>query len=114
MRPNLVALAQLQADLQGDHPLGLKELLTAGSAAFLGAHKGDGSKVSRAYYYSWGLAYYLAFERGGLGSPAFNAYLSRAAAKEDPVKRFEKLVGMLLEKFEARWRAAMLELKGPA
>ncbi len=112
--PNLVALEKLQTDLRGDQPLSLAELLSAGSARFLGVHQGAGRKVSRAYYYSWGLAYYLVFDQGGLDSPAFDDYLSRAAATEDPVKRFEKLVGMPLAEFEAQWRAAMLALKGPS
>ena len=66
--------------------------------------------MSRAYYYSWGLAYYLAFEQGVLDSPPLDAYLSPAAAQLDPVTRFEQLVGMPLADFETRWRTAMLEL----
>jgi Protein of unknown function (DUF1570) len=109
--PNLVALEKLRADLQGPAPLDLRELLTAGSETFLGVHEGDGKSVSRAYYYSWGLAYYLAFEGRVLGTPAFDAYLSPAAAGVGPVERFEKLVGAPLGEFQTRWRAAMLELK---
>jgi hypothetical protein len=108
--PNLVALEKLLADLRSDAPLELKELLTAGSDTFLGSHRGDGSVVSRAYYYSWGLAYYLAFDQRVFDDPAFDAYLSPAAAQLDPVKRFEQLVGMPLDEFQTRWRAAMLEL----
>ena len=109
--PNLVALAQLQADLQGGSPLELKDLLTAGSDTFLTAHAADGQTISRAYYYSWGLAYYLAFDQGVLGTPAFDDYLSAAPAGSNPVERFEKFVGMPLPQFEPRWRAAMLALK---
>jgi hypothetical protein len=109
--PNLLALENLQADLQGPDPLTLAELLTAGSDTFLGVHEGDGKSVSRAYYYSWGLAYYLAFEGRVLGTAAFDAYLSPAAAAIGPVERFEKLVGMPLDEFQARWREAMLALK---
>ncbi|MEX0675813.1 MAG: DUF1570 domain-containing protein [Pirellulales bacterium] len=109
--PNLVALARLKEDLRGDRPLALADLLTAGSEAFLGVHEGDGQAVSRAYYYSWGLAYYLAFEQGVLGTAALDAYLSPAAADVGPVERFEKLVGAPLGAFESRWRDAMLALK---
>jgi hypothetical protein len=109
--PNLVALEKLQADLRGKNPLALRELLTAGSSTFLGTHEGTGQDVSRAYYYSWGLAYYLAFEQGVFDDPAFDAYLSPVAAALDPVERFEKLVGMPLADFQTRWRAAMFELK---
>lgn len=109
--PNLVALGKLQEDLRGDGPLELADLLTAGSETFLGVHDGDGQSVSRAYYYSWGLAYYLTFEEGVLGTAALDAYLSPAAADVDPVERFEMLVGTPLDAFQSRWRAAMLALK---
>jgi hypothetical protein len=108
--PNLVALENLRADLQGPAPLELAELLAAGSQTFLGVHEGDGQAVSRAYYYSWGLAYYLAFEGRLLDTAAFDAYLSPAAAQVEPVARFEKLVGAPLDEFQATWRRAMLAL----
>lgn len=109
--PNLVALSRLQSDLAGDDALGLADLLRAGGETFLAGHADDGQMVSRAYYYSWGLAYYLAFEQGVLGSADFEAYLSPAAAGMSPQNRFEKLVGMPLAQFEPRWREAMLSLK---
>lgn len=108
--PNLVALENLQADLRGPAPLELAELLTATSDKFLGVHEGDGKSVSRAYYYSWGLAYYLAFEGHVLDTEALDAYLSPAAADLGPIERFEKLVGASLEEFQPRWRRAMLAL----
>ena len=109
--PNTVALGHLQSDLSGGSPLGLDALLAADSHAFLAGHADDGTMVSRAYYYSWGLAYYLAFEQGVLGSGEFEAYLDPALADMSPVERFEKLVGMPLAEFEPRWRQAMLALK---
>lgn len=108
--PNVDALAKLQADLRGDRPLSLEELLTMASGAFLTAHSGA-DRRSQAYYYSWGLAYYLAFDRGVFDDPAFEDYISLTAAKDAPVQRFEALVGMPLAEFEAKWRAAMLALK---
>jgi hypothetical protein len=109
--PNVVALERLQADLAGDSPLPLAELIAAGSETFLSGHADDGQTVSRAYYYSWGLAYYLAFERGVLGSEALEQYLDPAQAGAPAVARFEKLVGMPLEQFEPQWRDAMLRLQ---
>ena len=109
--PNVVALEQLQGDLRSDSPLPLAELLTAGSDTFLAAHQADGARASRAYHYSWGLAYYLAFEQGVLDTPALDAYLTPAAS--GPIARFEKLVDMPLAAFEARWRQAMLALSTP-
>ena len=113
--PNWIALSQLQNDLRSSRPLELAELLSAGSDTFLSAHTADSEAASRFYYYSWGLAYYLAFEPGILGSSQFEAYLSPAAAKLPPVARFEKLVGMPLTEFQARWTAYRCSsLKRPA
>jgi hypothetical protein len=108
--PNLVALASLQSDLQGPRPIELAEVLNAGSETFLAAHAGDGQSASRSYYYSWGLAYYLAFDQGVFGTPRFDAYLSPAAGNS-AVERFETLVGMPLDAFQTQWREAMLALK---
>jgi len=109
--PNLLALEQLQSDLRGPNPMDLAELLKAGSDTFLSAHASGGAMQSRNYYYSWGLAYYLAFEQGVFGTPQFDAYLSPAATSLGNVERFEKLVGMPLGEFQKRWRKAMLDLK---
>jgi len=108
--PNLPALSRLQDDLRGESPLGLRALLEAGSETYLTGHAGDAS-ATRAYYYSWGLAYYLAFEQGVLDSPEFEAYLDPAMSSRPAVARFEKLVGMPLDEFEPKWREAMLALK---
>ncbi|MEX2114183.1 MAG: DUF1570 domain-containing protein [Pirellulales bacterium] len=109
--PNTLALARLQSELADGQPLGLAELLEAGSEAFLAGHAGAGATASRAYYYSWGLAYYLAFERGVLGRGDFETYLDPKQPASNAVERFEKLVGMPLVKFEAQWRKAVLALK---
>jgi hypothetical protein len=109
-RPNGQALERLQSDLRSENPMPLAELLTAGSDTFLSSHAQSGAEASRSYVYSWGLAYYLAFERDVLSTPAFDAYLSPAASQESAVKRFESLVGMPLAKFEPQWREAMLNL----
>jgi hypothetical protein len=109
--PNTVALEYLQQDLAGGQSLGLAELLNAGSEAFLAGHADAGKDVARAYYYSWGLAYYLAFEQGVLGTNAFEAYLDPKQSEGDAVGKFERLVGMPLGEFEPKWRKAMLELK---
>ncbi len=108
--PNDIALSRLQSELAGGDPLSLRELLEAGSDAFLAGHAEDGQTVSRAYYYSWGLAYYLAFERGVLSNGRIEAYLDPAAVELAPVARFEELVGEPLEQFEPKWREAMLAL----
>jgi len=109
--PNRPALAQVQRDLKGADPLPLAELLSAGASEFLPAHRGAADGASRLYAYSWGLAYFLTFERPVLGTKAFDEFVNPAAGNQPPKARFEKLVGMPLAEFETRWRASMLELK---
>jgi hypothetical protein len=110
--PSPQRLAKLQSDLRGEHPLGLEELLSADANTFLSAHHGNAASASRLYLYSWGLAYYLTFEQPVLGTQKLQRYVDPAAADKPDVERFEELVGMPLKEFEARWRAAMLGLKG--
>ncbi len=78
--PNPRTLAALQSDLRGPEPLSLSDLLVADANTFLAAHRDNSAGASRLYYYSWGLAYYLTFDRQLLGTPAFEAYVSPAAA----------------------------------
>ncbi|MGA2622152.1 MAG: DUF1570 domain-containing protein, partial [Thermoguttaceae bacterium] len=74
--PNAAALKRLKEDLAGDHPLALEELLAAGRGQFL--PKGDAASAAADRYYAhgWGLAYYLAFEKHLLGSPALDRYVA--------------------------------------
>jgi len=109
--PNPRALAALQSDLRGPEPLALSDLLVADANTFLAAHRDNSAGASRLYYYSWGLAYYLTFDRQLLGTPAFEAYVSPAATERPAVARFEQLIGMPLSQFEPRWREAMRGLK---
>jgi hypothetical protein len=109
--PNGRALTALQSDLHGPEPLALADLLVADANTFLAAHRNHSAGASRLYYYSWGLAYYLTFDRQLLGTPAFEAYISPAATDKSAVARFEQLIGMPLSQFEPKWRDAMRALK---
>ncbi|HTM53135.1 MAG TPA: DUF1570 domain-containing protein [Pirellulales bacterium] len=107
--PNPRALAELQNDLRGERPLALAELLNAGPQTFLTA-EGNERAAPQYYAYSWGLAYYLAFDQNVLESAAFEQYLT-ASAGMPAVERFEQFVGRPLPDFESKWRAAMLALR---
>ncbi len=102
--PNAAALARLKADLDGPQPLALQQVLSTDPAAFLQLHDTASSASDRLYAYAWGLAYYLAFEKHLLDSPALEQYVAPAARQLGPVPRLERLVGMSLGKFEQDWR----------
>lgn len=109
-------LAKLQADLRSPEPLPLPQLLSAADATFLARHADD--STDRRYLYAWGVAYFLAFERGLLEGDALANYVARAAEPSSvrlarpgtEVDRFEALVGLPLDDFEAQWREFMLQL----
>jgi len=104
--PNREALGRLQADLGSDQPLSLNELLAADQGEFLFDHGAD-----RFYDYSWGLAYYLTFEKGLLAGAALQQYVEFASEDTPPVERFEKLSGMPLAEFELIWREFIANLR---
>jgi hypothetical protein len=108
--PDRATLEALQAELSGGQPLSLAEILSADEQAFLVTH-GDAHASRRHYLYSWGLAWYLAFEQDLLAGEKFAGYVARDNVARSPLVRFELLVGKPLPKFEQEWRRAMLELK---
>ena len=109
--PDAERLKELQADLRTQPRLPLAELLAAAGSRFLVDHAGGESASKRYYLYSWGLAYYLAFRQPLLETAALDRYVNRAVAATEPAERLEKLVGLPLDKFESRWRNAMLRMK---
>lgn len=109
--PNTDALAALQADLKTGTPLPLAELLKAPHDAFLAGHASGIDGSNRRYFYSWGLAHYLTFERQLLDSERLDGYVHPATQRQDEITAFEQLVGQPLPEFERAWRDHMLRLK---
>lgn len=107
--PSAAALEIIRADLARGEPLPLSELLTAAQPEFLALHDPN-QTTRRIYAYSWGIAYYLTFERELLSTPGIDRYVSPDAAALHPVERFEQLVEQPLAEFERDWRRAMLRL----
>ena len=107
---NHAALACLKADLAGDNPLSLDQLLAAGEGSFE-APQGLAGNSSRYYGCAWGLAYYLTFEQNVLGTKALDEYVAKVAGHEPPAARFEKLAGVPLSQFEPQWRKFVTGLK---
>jgi hypothetical protein len=105
--PDRMRLIRLQADLTGESPLPIAEVLSADEQDFITAHLDP--VAHRVYLYSWGLAYYLAFDRQVLGTRSLDAYV-RNESRYGPNARFVSLVGEPLDRFESRWRDAILAL----
>jgi hypothetical protein len=102
--PNPPVLEALKKDLRSNRPLSLRALLTARPQAFLA------DDASLPYAHSWGVAYYLTFERNLLDGPALDRYVQPAASNLPPVERFEQFVGQPLAEFERGWREYVLGL----
>ncbi|NIL95894.1 MAG: DUF1570 domain-containing protein [Planctomycetales bacterium] len=109
--PDPTRLASLQRELRGPQVLPLVELITAPAEEFLVQHGEQARRSNRLYLYSWGLAFYLIFEGRTLDSEALDRYLKIDSQIHDPVRRFEAMVDMPLDKFEAQWRQAMLQYR---
>ena len=91
----------------------LAESLRAGPDQFIAGHAGATEASGRAYLVAWGVAFDLAVAEPVL-TPRAVAALGRDDAG-DAVARFERLVGMPLDRFEPAWRRRFAALRrGPA
>ena len=81
------------------------DLVRAGKDAFLATHRADRAASDRAYLTAWAVASYLAFDRGVVGTKAFDAFVTAVNGGADPVPAFEKLAGQDVPAFEAALRA---------
>jgi len=106
-------LAKLQNDLQSDAPLRISDVLAADQVKFLVPHRSELSTSRRHYLYSWGLAYFLAFQQPTLTGDAMDQYVDRRGELLGPQLRFSRLIDMPLDQFERIWREQMLDLKPP-
>lgn len=105
--PDRKRLVQLQDDLRSEQPLKIESLLAANEQEFL--NPSSSRSAQRYYLYSWGVAYYLTFEKNLLRPETLDSFLSNPE-KYGPAARFTGLVGMPITKFERLWRDAILAL----
>jgi hypothetical protein len=84
--------------------LPLTDLLRSGPKQFQVAHDGDKQLSDRYYLASWGLAFYLTFDRKLLGTPALDAYVRQLKRGVDPLEAFRELTGQPLAAFERDFR----------
>jgi hypothetical protein len=86
------------------------DLLRSGSNQFLVAHAAATQAADRHYLASWGLAFYLTFERKLLGTKAMDDYVTSLKRGTDPLMAFETLVGQPLAAFEMDYRNYLKKL----
>lgn len=106
--PDTTLLTDLKKRLASDDSLTLAKLLNASDDSFLMTHSESAS--AEHYLYSWGLAYYLVFERAWLRGEALEGYVRGSTASEGAVACFETSVGRSLAEFEKEWRGTMLAM----
>jgi hypothetical protein len=88
----------------------LKELLASDSPQFLVNHARERQVSDRYYLASWGLAFYLTFERRLLGTKALDDYIKALQRGTDPLQAFQDLVGMPLAQFEKEYLQYLQQL----
>ncbi|MCA9268957.1 MAG: DUF1570 domain-containing protein, partial [Planctomycetales bacterium] len=110
--PPADSLRLLQAELAGDEPMSLTDLLAAPQREFQ-EQSVQPQRAARLYAAAWGVAHYLTFHQPLLGSAALDEYVATDAEQLAPPARFERLVGVPLEKFEQQWRTTMADLHAP-
>jgi len=99
-RPDGERVRQVRMAIKDDKLPSLKELLTSDSAQFLVNHARQQQVSDRYYLASWGLAFYLTFERRLLGTKAMDDYVKALQHGADPLDAFQALVGVPLPQFE--------------
>jgi len=90
--------------------LTISELLKVGKREFIVGHDGR-AEAERAYLTSWGLAFYLTFERRLLGTPAMDVYVQNLRRGMNPEKALSDLVGQPIDKVEMDFRRFMQQLQ---
>jgi hypothetical protein len=104
-------LAQAKAAADRGQLVGLAELLGGGPRQFLVAHASDQQTADRYYLTSWGLAFYLTFERRLLGTQALDRYVLALKAGAKPLEAFEELVGQPAGQVEKDFHHYLLRLR---
>jgi len=109
--PDPVRLAALQEQLQAARGPTLGDVLRSSPEQFIAGHVAARADTARAYLAAWGLALDLAMLRPVITPTALAAFCGPADREQDPVARFEALVGMPIGEFEPGWRKRVLDLR---
>jgi hypothetical protein len=97
-------LKRLKALCEAGELVGVSDLLRSGSKQFLVLHATEKESADRHYLTSYGIAFYLTFERRLLGTKAMDRYVHVLHAKADPLEAFRDLVGQPLPQFEKEFQ----------
>jgi hypothetical protein len=110
-QPDKARLNQAQASLRSNDLVPVADLLRAGPKQFVVLHASDQQTSDRYYLTSWGVAYYLTFERRLLGTRAMDEYVRALKRGTDPLEAFRGLVGQTPGDFEKDFRDYLMRLR---
>jgi hypothetical protein len=91
--------------------LPLHDLLRSAPNHFQVAHRSDQLVSDRYYLASWGLAFYLTFEKRLLGTKALDDYVAALKRGGNVVECFVNLVGKPLPQFEKEYQQYLVKLR---
>jgi hypothetical protein len=106
-----VRLTQAQAVLGRGELVPVADLLKSGPKQFVVLHASDQQTSDRYYLTSWGVAFYLTFERRLLGTKAMDQYVLGLKRDADPARAFAELVGQPPKEFEKEFQLYLKDLR---
>jgi len=107
--PDPARLARLQAALDAGLVPPVADLLRSGQDPFLRGHAGGANGTDSAYLAAWGLALDIALLHPVLSPQAIVRIT--ASRETEPVRDFERLVGMPVATYDAEWRRRLRGLR---
>jgi hypothetical protein len=87
------------------------DLLRSSPRQFLVAHAAEKQASDRHYLASWGLTFYLTFERRILNTRTMDDYIAALQRQVDPLEAFRALVGQPLPEFEKDYHQYLKNLR---
>jgi hypothetical protein len=104
-------LTRIKAAVRKNELIPLADLLKSGTKQFIVAHASENQESDRTYLNSWGMAFYLTFDRHVLGTPELDNYVRELKNGSHVQQAFEKLVGHSLDQFERDFHRYLLALR---
>jgi len=108
--PHASSLRELKTIIASPSAHKLRSLIEETSNTFIATHDKQHAATNQ-YLLSWGLTYYLVFERNLLQAGRLKQYADSTSGKRPQLQRFEQLTGEPFPSFYKKWREAMLKLR---